>query len=322
MVFTPVEGVSLADWARTASASLTSELVKAGAILFRGFDLESANDFRAVAEALSPSLAEYPERTAQRTVVQKGVYTSTAYPADQRIHLHHEMSYSHQAPRRIWFYCDGPPETGGSTPLCDDRRVWSALPEDMRAEFSEKKIMYVRNFGLGVDMPWQEAFQTDDKREVERYCDDSRIEVEWMAGGRLRTRQVRDAVAVHPDTHECVWFNHAHMFHWSSLDQATAKALLSQFREDELPRNACFGDGTPIPVQNLQDIRDTYDRLAVRFEWQKGDVLMLDNILTSHGRDPFSGQRRILVAMADFFDCRNGLKVRWAAESDEVTGGE
>ncbi|NJM52790.1 MAG: TauD/TfdA family dioxygenase [Blastocatellia bacterium] len=30
---------------------------------------------------------------------------------------------------------------------------------------------------------------------------------------------------------------------------------------------------------------------------EKGDILILDNILTAHGRMPFSGQRKIMLAM-------------------------
>jgi alpha-ketoglutarate-dependent taurine dioxygenase len=32
--------------------------------------------------------------------------------------------------------------------------------------------------------------------------------------------------------------------------------------------------------------------------WEAGDLLMLDNLLAAHGRRPFSGERRIAVAMS------------------------
>jgi alpha-ketoglutarate-dependent taurine dioxygenase len=42
-----------------------------------------------------------------------------------------------------------------------------------------------------------------------------------------------------------------------------------------------------------------YREAAVCFAWQKGDLLMVDNMLVAHGRAPFTGPRRILVAMAE-----------------------
>lgn len=164
-----------------------------------------------------------------------------------------------------------------------------------------RKVMYVRNYGEGLDLSWREAFQTDDRAAVEDYCRAARMSCEWRSGDRLRTRAVRQVVATHPRTGETVWFNHAHMFHISNVGSAVREALLAQFAEDELPRNAFYGDGSPIEASALAGIRDAYDRTAVRFAWEQGDVMLLDNFLTSHGRDPFAGARKVLVAMSELY---------------------
>jgi len=127
------------------------------------------------------------------------------------------------------------------------------------------------------------------------------MEVEWRDGDRLRTRAIRQVVVAHPRTGETVWFNHAHMFHLSNLEPAVREALLSEFREDELPRNAFYGDGSAIETSILDEIRELYRQTAISFPWRQGDILMLDNFLASHGREPYLGPRKILVAMADLF---------------------
>jgi alpha-ketoglutarate-dependent taurine dioxygenase len=296
-----LERRDLAGWIAGQQNYLREQLRIHGAILFRGFGVDSAAGFRSCVAALSPELLDYTERAAPRKEIGKSIYTSTEYPADQCIPLHHEMSYSHHWPMKIWFYCDEPAASGGCTPIADDRKVFGLIDERVRAEFLKKKVMYVRNFGQGVDLPWQEVFQTDDRRTVEKYCSETGIEFEWRCGDRLRTRQIRQVVVKHPETGDLTWFNHAHMFHVSNLEPAVRSALLSEFREDELPRNAFFGDGSRIPDEVLEAIRRTYSDAAVRFAWRRGDLLVLDNVLATHGRDPFTGERRTLVAMAEMY---------------------
>jgi alpha-ketoglutarate-dependent taurine dioxygenase len=295
------EGIDLAAWAAANRAEVERRLLAHGALLFRGFGLSSPAGFEQFARAVSPELLDYRERAAPRTEVGRRIYTSTEYPSNQPIALHHEMSYSHNWPTKLWFFCAQPAERGGRTPIACDRQVFGLIDPRIKGRFIEKKVMYVRNYGEGVDLPWQEVFQTTDRARVEEYCRRSGAEFEWCGRDRLRTRQLRQAVATHPVTGDTVWFNHAHMFHQSNLDPLVRRSLLAEFKDDELPRNAFYGDGTPIESSVLDEIRGVYREASVAFDWQRGDVLMLDNFLTSHGREPYAGPRRILVAMAELY---------------------
>jgi alpha-ketoglutarate-dependent taurine dioxygenase len=296
-----MEAINLAAWAAAQRESLEQLLLAHGAILFRGFEVPDVEQFKDFARALSDQLIDYKERAAPRREIAKSIYTSTEFPPDQHIPMHHEMSYSHNWPTKIWFYCEQPAASGGRTPIADDRKVLARIDPAIRRRFVEKKVMFVRNYGEGVDMTWQEAFQTDDRSQVEEYCRQARMTCEWKGRDRLRTRTIRPATVVHPRTGDTIWFNHAHMFHVSNLAPAVRAALLAEFAADELPRNAFYGDGTPIEASVLDEIRGIYDQVAVRFEWRRGDVAMLDNFLASHGREPFSGPRKILVAMAELY---------------------
>jgi alpha-ketoglutarate-dependent taurine dioxygenase len=110
---------------------------------------------------------------------------------------------------------------------------------------------------------------------------------------------VRPAVTRHPVTGETLWFNHATFFHVSTLAPAIREELLVEFAEDELPANTYYGDGSPIEPEILDQLRALYEQFTVSFAWQKGDVLLLDNMMVAHGRAPYEGARKILVGMAE-----------------------
>jgi alpha-ketoglutarate-dependent taurine dioxygenase len=211
--------------------------------------------------------------------------------------MHNEMSYSRAWPRVLGFWSRRAAREGGETPLADSQAVYRTLDPALRRPFEEKGVMYVRNYGV-LDLPWQEVFQTRSREEVERYCAQAGIEWEWRGGDRLVTRQVCQAVTTHPETRATVWFNQAHLFHVSSLAPAVRDSLLSLLSVEDLPRNACYGDGSPIPDAVVAEINAAYEEATAAFPWEEGDFLIVDNILLAHGRRPFRGEREVLVAMA------------------------
>lgn len=302
LVITPqAPGLKLLSWAANHRQMIEDKVLQHGAVLFRKFDLDSIEEFEQCVTAISGGILEYRFRASPRTQVGPHVYTATDYPADQTIFPHNEHSYSPICPLRLYFYSERPAETGGETPLGDGRSITAAIDEDIRERFIRKKILYVRNYGFGFGLPWPTVFQTTDRVEVERYCQSVGIEVEWKRGDRLCTRQTGPAVVKHPRTGEAVWFNHATFFHITTLPQAISDALLAELDETDLPQNTYYGDGSPIEPSTLEHLRAVYRRASMVFPWQRGDVLLVDNILAVHGRQPFTGQRRVLVAMAEAF---------------------
>lgn len=297
------EGVDLRSWANGNKQFITTELAKHGAILFRGFGIESVTQFHRLVNSISPEMMEYYERTVQRTEVEDKIYTASEYAPDHPIPFHNEYSFAHVWPMKLWFYCDTPAPQGGESTVADCREVFNMVTPETREKFAAKGVMYVRNYGDGLDLSWQEVFQTTDKAVVEQYCNDAQIEVEWKTNNRLRTRQIRQAVAYHPTTGESVWFNQATLFHVSSLDLVTRKSLLTIFKSEEnLPRHAFYGDGTAIEESAIEDIKQAYDRALVALPMEKGDIMVVDNMLVAHGRSPFAGSRKLLVAMTEPFE--------------------
>lgn len=280
---------------------LDMQLHQSGALLFRGFGISEQGIFQSVIAQFKEQLLDYVDGNSPRTKIGGGVYTSTEYPPEYFISVHNELSYCAQWPARLFFCCILEPGEGGQTPLVDSQVLLQKLPPALVDEFRKKQVKYVRNLhgGQGFGPSWQKTFETTNRAEVESYALASGAQWEWDKEGSLRISNVRPATAIHPVTGREVWFNQADQFHPSTLPADVYQSMVDIYDgcEDQLPQNATFGDTTPIPVNYLETIRAVTKAQLVLFDWRQGDLLMVDNMLVAHGRMPFKGQRRILVAM-------------------------
>lgn len=279
---------------------LRHKLLEHGALLLRGFPTLDTSAFAAFVRNFSGTTPlSYAGGASPRVNLGEGVYTSTEYPRHFALSLHNEMSYTSRWPRHLFFYCATAPERGGETPLADSRRILKKLDEKVVRQFKARKIKYVRNLpgGSGSGYSWQEAFETEDRATVENSCRVAGINLEWKEDGGLRLTDVRPATAVHPQTGEEVWFNQAEGFHPSAAGIPGSEGLNSNVVEDELRLNAFHGDGSPLALSALEHIREVTRAEARLFSWRAGDILIVDNMLVCHGRMPFEGARRILLAM-------------------------
>jgi alpha-ketoglutarate-dependent taurine dioxygenase len=297
--------MTLADAAPLLQRIVAESLERAGGVRFTGFRVESIEAFQRFAASFGDPLIGYEFASTPRSQVEGAVYTSTEYPPHRSIPLHNEQSYTREWPMRIWFHCALAARSGGATPIADSRAVYRALSPSLVERFAKRELLYVRNFGQGLDLPWQNAFGTEDPREVERICATRGIVCAWRDsedGERLlRTEERCQAVARHPRTGDMVWFNQANLFHLSTLDEDMQEALVDAVGLENVPRNVFYGDGAPLEADALAEIRAALDDERITFPWLTGDVLMLDNMLSAHARDPFEGPRKVVVAMAQSY---------------------
>ena len=293
------QSVSLTAWAGDNREWIGQKLLQHGALLFRGGDLGSQADFDAFIPILWGETMTYMEGATPRTRLSERVYTSTEFAPPHTIAPHNELSYVTTFPMKIAFFCLTPAESGGETPIADVRKVYERIPKAVRDQFVEKGWMLSRNFGDGFGPTWQSSFHLADQSEAERYFRRADIQFEWKPRGRLRTKQVRPAITRHPRTGESVWFNHIVFWHASSLDAQLRELLLEEFDESGLPYNTFYGDGSRIESEVVEIIRDAIRQESVAFRWQAGDLLLLDNMLVAHGRNPYTGARRVLASMGE-----------------------
>ena len=283
--------------------ALRPALTEHGALLFRNWGIGSLADFQQFVTLFSRTDVPFGYAggaSPRRSLDEAGLYSSTEYPPEMTLALHNELSYADVWPRTLFFHCVEAAPVGGQTTLGDSRAILARLDPDVLGEFRSKGVRYIRNLSgaKGSGYGWQDAFETDDPAQAEAQCRRIGAEFEWAEGGILRMSQVRPATAFHPVTGEEVWFNQADGFHPSALAPAVYQAMLAECgSEDRFRLNATYGDGTPIPIEALEHIRSVLSAETQAHAWQPGDVIVLDNLLAAHGRAPFQGPRKIVLAM-------------------------
>ena len=288
-------------WAKGQRQFIETALRRHAAILFRNFGLATPGQFEAFVEAIEPKLhgsyGDLPKKEGGRNI-----YRSTPYPERQMILYHNESSHLERWPRKQWFFCELPSRVGGATPIVDCREMLNRLPADLVDKLESRGLLYVRTFVPRLDVSWQDFFKTDSRTEVEKRLAASGSEWHWLDEQTLQTRTRCPAVIRHPHTGERVFFNQIQLHHVGCLEPEVREDLLSMVGAERMPRQVVYGDGTPISDETLALIGQTYEACAVRFDWRQGDVLMLDNMLAAHARDPYQEPRKIAVAMADMVE--------------------
>jgi alpha-ketoglutarate-dependent taurine dioxygenase len=299
-------------WAGEHRDAVRAVVSNHGCVLFRGLALQDAAGAGAVFTQLATGLMSEKEAFAARQAYPGGVYSSTTWPANQQMCMHHELSYRLEFPGLMMFACLTAPAAGGATGVADSTEVLSALPAELAKRFERLGWMLVRNYNDEIGASYADAFGTGDRADIERYCRASAIEFEWQPDGGLRTRQRRSAVVHHPVTGQRCWFNQiAFLSEWT-IDPEVREYLVDVYGAESLPFTTCFGDGSPIGADVVQVLNEVYEAHTAREPWQAGDLMIVDNIRTAHSREPFEGPREVLAGLADpvrLADCSPTIEV-------------
>jgi hypothetical protein len=284
------------DWVRSALPEVRDQLRAEGCCLIRTAAQSAPTLAQDVLSLLSPDLMEDTLWSTPRTKVAGSTFTATEYPAAETIPPHSEMAYLRRFPRLLCFHAVERATSGGQTTVADLDAV-SADLADLTAEVLRTGIRYVRVFRPGIDIPLADAFGTDDLSEVGHIAAPLGMSVEAMPDGSVRVAHECQGALVDVETGSPVWFNQVHLFHPSHLRSEIREGLTTLLGEDGLPRQAFFGDGSPIPDEVIATVKQTFRRHERAADWQPGDILLVDNLRHAHGRLPFTGRRRVHVAM-------------------------
>ena len=288
------------DWIKLNATELEARLRESGAILFRGFPVNSAETFDEFSHSFGYPNFTYKESlsNAVRINFTERVFTANEAPKDVEIFLHHEMAQTPISPSKLFFFCKSAADKGGETPLCRSDMLFEDLAEQMpalAADFVSKGLQYTTQMpaeddpNSGQGRSWKSTLSVQDASEAEQKLDQLGYSWEWLADGSLRaTTPVLPAV-IDMGNDKKVFYNQliAAYMGWKGVRENPSSAIT-------------FGDGTAIPVEGLQLAVKLSEKYTFDLPWQDGDVALVDNYMTMHGRRPFLGERKrqVLVSLA------------------------
>ncbi|MCC6491554.1 MAG: TauD/TfdA family dioxygenase [Pirellulales bacterium] len=312
----------LLAWLKEHRSQLDRLLHKHGALLFRNFKcLQGADDFEAVIKATSHTMLDYAGGTTPRSAISGKIVSSTDAPSHLTIGLHQEMSYLEPSPNfpdptpdKVAFFCEIEPAAGGQTPLCDMRIVLQKLPQDLIDRFESKGLRLTRQLpetkAAGYEVTWPTVFGTADRSEAEAFAAKRGWRIEWTDDGGVRVfQQPSPSTRCHRVTGEKIWFNQAHLLHtafapWTgdflgpSPEEKAEADRLRPAMSTRFFYQSTHADGSELLVSDLEIIRKTIADTMTMFDWKAGDLLICDNKLVAHGRQPYTPPRKILAALA------------------------
>jgi len=317
------ERVNCEEWMREYKELVNECLLEHGVVYLKNAGIKKDEVINVVSQfAQKNSLVDsYQGGVTGRPRVDKSLFLTTSIPAPAAILQHHEMSYLSTFPKHLFFYSFRTAEHGGATPVTFSRRVKKDINPELFRQLKKRGICYIRNFfpdakeDWHVLLSWQKAFQVETKSELVDCVKKQGFELEWLDGGQIRTKNTRPAVMVHPTTGEEFVFNHSFVLHSYSEPGKQCPArrgYLQTCRPDELkkidelpqwdqPYLATWGDtNEPLSGDVLEELFHVYNSNKLAMNWGSGDLMIVDNILASHGRDPFLGPRETFAAFSRF----------------------
>ncbi len=298
-------------WMANNHDAIEQALLLFGALVWRGFPIADTDEFLIMMQGFSPYAQGYAGGTSNRKAIKDGVMEATRTPPDVYIQLHQEMSYMPQNPRALAFFCKQPPDHGGETVICDMRGFLEELPDALRRKFEEHDAVYVRNLrSQDVDdwrarpefrhASWQYWFDSEDRNVVSAQLGERGTEYSWNEDGSLTFWNRTPAIALHPDTGDRLYFNqlNSQIQNAANIGDERYNLLNDHYGgHTDWPYSVRFGNGDPITDEDYRVLRATLEARKIAFPWQAGDVMLLDNKLTAHGRHPYAGERNVQVML-------------------------
>jgi alpha-ketoglutarate-dependent taurine dioxygenase len=268
--------------------SLSSELLmellgQHGAVLIKGANA-SVDEFAKLAELLTTDFSSYKggaqsygPMSREKINNQDTLLTTSGSKHGFSIPLHGEMYYLKSPPELMWFFCQNPPaDGGGQTTLGNAAEAYRKLPAKTVKFFDENRIRYMRR--LGPD-EWQGCFQTESIEEVRKFCELEGSTFKQEDDGSVSSDFVTSVFRSKGDGGERLFINNMLVF------LKGEEAFLKNYGEDRPSvLRVRLESGDAIPRDIVEDVQSAMEAITYNIEWEKGEMVVLDNRWILHGR--------------------------------------
>ncbi|KAE9977351.1 hypothetical protein BLS_000026 [Venturia inaequalis] len=290
---------------------LTKKLAEHGTLLFRGVPIHNAEQFSKFAHAFGYKPHEIIGIVVDRPLLAPNVAPANESPKEVLIYNHNESPQVPHAPEYIFFYSHKAPAQGGETPISSSLELFYRAQQEMPefiAELAEKGILSRVTYktdaqykgGSTLKQAFGKEIQDGDdeatkrakiEAQILRYGRGKHTTWEWTDDGLALTHRL-PAIRTQPQTSLPTLFTGLAAYHKNAQVNGARKN----------PTLQLFGDGTPISDKYLANLAKITDEIRVLHKWQRGDVLVYDNVIAQHGRQPWEGEQEDRVVLASLFD--------------------
>lgn len=285
------------DWITAHSEELVKLAAEHGTVLFRGFPVVTDQDFDRFIAAFNLPNFTYQDSlsNAVRTNRTERVFTANEAPADVNIRLHHEMAQTPIYPSKLFFFCEKAAEQGGATPLCRSDVLFARMQNEMpdfTRDCEQKGLLYSHTMpaeddaASGMGRSWKSTWKTDDRAAAEARMNKLGYTWEWQDDSCLKVTTPRLPATRSLDNGGTSFFNQLiAAFHgWKDARNDPTKSIT-------------FGDGSPLDPAIMDRVAAMAEDITFDVPWQSGDVALVDNYVTMHGRRTFTGTRKVLASL-------------------------
>jgi alpha-ketoglutarate-dependent taurine dioxygenase len=291
---------------------LTKQLATHGTLLFRGLPINGAHDFSRFAHAFGYKPHEIIGIVVDRPVLAPNIAPANEAPKEVLVYNHNESPQVPHAPEYIFFYCYKAPHTGGESPISSSlelfHRAQQEIPEFIN-ELAEKGILSKVTYkveqqykgGATLKQAFGKLVEPEDddatrrskiEAQIARYGRGKHTTWQWTDDGGLILEHRLPAIRTQPQTGLPTLFTGLAAYYKNAKINGAGRNITQQL----------YGDGTPIPEKYLAHLAKITDEIRVLHKWQQGDVLVFDNVIAQHGREPWEGEQGDRVIMASLFD--------------------